>query len=87
MNNSTEDAVAAKPITRQPSDRSTGLALAALALAAAWYWRDDLMVLTLALAMAEVLAVLAFSFPLLLRPLTIARFRLGMPLRKIMRPS
>ena len=69
-----------------PSDRSAGFVFAGAALVVAWFWRHDLRIVTLALASAEILAVLAFSFPKLLRPLNVVWFKFGALLHKIMNP-
>lgn len=74
------------PLVQLPSDRSTGFVFAGAALAVAWFWRDNLTVLTLALGTAEIFTVLALSFPLFLRPLNVAWFRFGQALHKVMNP-
>jgi hypothetical protein len=86
MRNPTQDAASARPEIPMPSNRSTGFVFAGVAAAVAWFWRDNLTVVTLALGAAEILIVLAISFPRLLSPLNVAWFRLGLLLHKIMNP-
>jgi hypothetical protein len=69
-----------------PSDRSTGLTLAAAALIAAYLWRADVAIAGLALACAAALAVTSLAAPSRLRPLNRAWTGLSLALGKITTP-
>lgn len=69
-----------------PSDRSTGLVLAAVALIVAYFWRASATVLWTALGLALVLGVLSLVRPSLLRPLNVAWMRFAVVLSRIMNP-
>ena len=69
-----------------PSDRSTGLVFAVVALVVAYLWRSSPLVLTVALGLALVLAVVSCTVPSVLRPLNIAWMRFAVLLSKIMHP-
>ena len=69
-----------------PSDRSTGLVFTAIALIIAFVWRSNPIVLTIALAVAAVLAIVSLAAPSLLRPLNVAWMRFAMLLSKIVNP-
>ncbi len=69
-----------------PSDRSTGLVLAAaMALFGLW-WRKTGIVLYPALFMAFALASMAIACPSILAPLTAGWFRFGLLLHRIVSP-
>lgn len=69
-----------------PSNRSTGLVLAAaLALFGLW-WRKTDVVLYPAVFMAFALAVMSLACPHILAPLTAAWFRFGLLLHRIVSP-
>jgi hypothetical protein len=69
-----------------PSDRSTGLVFTIVFLVIAYLWRDVPAVLTVALLVAALLLATSLCFPLLLRPLNIAWFKLALLLNKIVSP-
>jgi hypothetical protein len=69
-----------------PSERSTGLAFAALALLVAILWRQAPVVPWVALAGAAVLSGLSLSAPQLLKRLNNYWFRLGLLLHRIVTP-
>ena len=71
---------------KPPSDRSTGLVFAAVALIVAIMWRHSPAVLWIALAVAVILAAVAWLRPHLLHGPAMAWFRLGMLLHKIVNP-
>ena len=62
-----------RPELPLPPDRSTGLVFTAIALIVAYLWRADPTVLTIAMAVAGVLAALSLLYPIALRPLNIVR--------------
>lgn len=69
-----------------PSDRSTGLVLAAGATVAAVLWRADPVILGCTVAAATVLGGLSLAAPSLLRPLNVAWMGLGHLLGRIVGP-
>jgi hypothetical protein len=69
-----------------PPDRSTGIVFAAVALVIAYFWRSSPTVLTIALVLAAILAVVSFTVPLVLRPLNIAWMRFAILLSRVMNP-
>lgn len=69
-----------------PSERSTGLVFAAVALIVAYFWRTQATVLAVALVVAAVLVGVSLLRPILLRPLNIAWFKLGLLLNKVVSP-
>ena len=69
-----------------PSDRSTGLVFTAIAAIIAFVWRSNSIVLTIALAVAAVLAIISLTMPSFLRPLNVAWMRFAMLLGKIVNP-
>ena len=75
-----------KPVVPMPSDRSTGLVFAGVAVVVAWFWRTNPTVVTWALGIAAVLAVLALTMPRALHPLNVVWFRFGLLLHKVMNP-
>ncbi len=75
-----------RPELPPPSDRSTGLVLAAALAVVAYLWRANSIVLTVALAAAILLAVVSLLLPSALRPLNIAWMRFAVLLSKVMNP-
>lgn len=75
-----------RPELPLPPDRSTGLVFTAIALIVAYLWRADTAVLTIALAVAGVLAALSLLYPIALRPLNIVWMRFALLLSKVMNP-
>lgn len=75
-----------RPELPLPSDRSTGLVFTAVALVVAYFWRSSTTVLTVALALAAVLATVSMAAPSLLRPLNIAWMRFAILLSRVMNP-
>lgn len=75
-----------RPELPLPPDRSTGLVFAVVALVVAYFWRSNPTVLTIALALAAILAVVSFTVPYVLRPLNIAWMRFAILLSKVMNP-
>jgi hypothetical protein len=71
---------------RPPSDRSTGLAFAAVAAIVALLWNRNSLVLWPAMSLAVVLAVISVVVPTVLRPLNVAWFQLGMLMHRIVNP-
>lgn len=76
----------AEPEWTLPPDRSTGLVFVVVALVVAFFWRADTTVLTVALGIAALLAVISFAAPRLLRPLNIVWMRFALLLSKVMNP-
>ena len=70
----------------RPSDRSTGLVFAGVSLVLAVIYRHNAIVLPVGLSLAVVLAAVSFLAPVLLRPLNIAWFAIGLQLQKVVRP-
>jgi hypothetical protein len=75
-----------RPELPLPPDRSTGLVFVVVALVIAYFWRTDQTVMTVALGVAAVLAVISFAAPILLRPLNIVWMRFALLLSKVMNP-
>ena len=75
-----------RPELPLPPDRSTGLVFTAIALIVAYLWRADPTVLTIAMAVAGVLAALSLLYPIALRPLNIVWMRFALLLSKVMNP-
>lgn len=71
---------------KPPSERSTGLAFAAIALVVATWWRHSPVVPWVALALAAALAVLSLGTPSVLRPLNLVWFRIGQLLHRVVNP-
>jgi hypothetical protein len=69
-----------------PPERSTGLVFTVVALIVAALWRNDPVVLWVALGVAAVLAALSFGAPRLLKPLNIVWFRFGLLLHRVVNP-
>ena len=75
-----------RPELPLPPDRSTGLVFTAIALIVGYLWRADPTVMTIALAVAGVLAALSLLYPIALRPLNIVWMRFALLLSKVMNP-
>lgn len=75
-----------RPELPLPPDRSTGLVFTVVALIVAYFWRNDDLVLKIALGIAAVLAALSFLAPTVLRPLNIAWMKFALLLSKVMNP-
>lgn len=75
-----------RPELPLPPDRSTGLVFTAVALAVAYFWRNDPMVLPIALGTAGILAAVSLVYPILLRPLNIVWMKFALLLSKVMNP-
>ena len=75
-----------RPEMPLPPDRSTGLVFAGVALVVAYFWRSSPTVLSIALVLAAILAVVSFTVPSVLRPLNIAWMRFAVLLSRIMNP-
>ena len=71
---------------KPPSERSTGLTLAAVTLFIAYLWRDNPAVLVSAVCAGGVLALLSAFAPALLRLPNLLWFRFSMLLQKVMNP-
>lgn len=69
-----------------PSERSTGLVLAAAAAVAAYFLRKSPAAADLAVAIGLILAGLAVWTPEILRPLNIAWFKLALLLHRVVSP-
>lgn len=69
-----------------PSARSTGVVFAAVALIVAVFWRENAPVLWTTLAVAVMLAALAWLKPAVLGPLNILWFRFGLLLHRVVNP-
>jgi hypothetical protein len=75
-----------RPELPLPPDRSTGLVFAAVALIVAYFWRSNTIVLTVALALAAVLAAVSVVSPSILHPLNVVWMRFALLLSKIVNP-
>ena len=71
---------------KPPSERSTGLVFAAVALIIAFLWRSDVALLRWALGIAGALSLVSLIAPVILRPLNILWFKLGLLLHRIANP-
>ena len=71
---------------RPPSERSTGLAFAAVAAAVALLWRNSSMVPWLALSIAAGLTAISLTAPSVLTPLNIVWFKFGLLLHRVVSP-
>src|SRR5262245_14138924 len=71
---------------KPPSERSTGLTLAAVTLLIAYLWRDNPAVLVSAVSAGGVLAFLSAFAPALLRLPNLLWFRFSMLLQKVVNP-
>ena len=71
---------------KPPSERSTGLTLAAVTLLIAYLWRDNSAVLVSAVSAGGVLALLSAFAPALLRLPNLLWFRFSMLLQKMVNP-
>ena len=69
-----------------PSARSTGVVFAVVALIAAYFLRENLAALSVALGSAAILAMVSWLAPNLLEPLNRVWFRLSLLLNKIVSP-
>lgn len=76
----------ASPPVKPPSERSTGLVLAAAAALAAYAWRQNSTVLYTLAAVATVLAVLAVLAPRLLKPVNSLWFQFSLALHRVVNP-
>ncbi len=75
-----------RPELPLPPDRSTGLVFAGVALVVALFWRSNVIVMTLALALAATLAAVSFVAPWILKPLNLAWMRFALLLSKLVNP-
>lgn len=75
-----------RPELPLPSDRSTGLVFTAVAIVVAYFWRNDPMVVKVALAIAGILLAVSLVYPILLRSLNIVWMRFALLLSKVMNP-
>lgn len=75
-----------RPELPLPPDRSTGLVFAAVALIVAFFWRSNVSVVTVALALAAALTVISLVRPSILRPLNVVWMRFALLLSKIVNP-
>jgi hypothetical protein len=71
---------------KPPSERSTGLLLAAVAVIGAVLWRDSPTAPWLALVIGVGLAAVSLIAPVLLRPINILWFRFGLLLHRVVNP-
>ena len=71
---------------KPPSERSTGLLLAAIAAILAALWRQAPIVPWFALSIGLGLAAVSLTKPVLLKPLNILWFRFGLLLHRIVNP-
>jgi len=71
---------------KPPSERATGLVFASVALIVAVLWRNSPTVLSGALGIAAMLAIVSIIAPVLLKPLNIIWFRFGLLLHRIVNP-
>lgn len=69
-----------------PSERSTGLVLAAMLAIVAALWLDHPMIMWGALGLALTLTILSLVAPVVLKPLNLFWFRLGLVLHRILNP-
>jgi len=69
-----------------PSERSTGLVFAAVAAIIAVVWRSVPTPFWVALGAAVVLAVVSLTAPVILKPLNLLWFRLGLLLQRVVNP-
>jgi hypothetical protein len=76
-----------RPEPPLPPDRSTGLVFAVVALVVALFWRSNVIVMTIALALAATLAAVSFVAPSILKPLNVAWMRVALLLSKLVRPG
>jgi hypothetical protein len=75
-----------RPEPPLPPDRSTGLVFAVVALVVALFWRSNVIVMTIALALAATLAAVSFVAPSILKPLNVAWMRVALLLSKLVNP-
>ena len=75
-----------RPELPLPSDRSTGLVFAVIACIVAYFFQANPTVLTVALLIAAVLALISLLVPRVLRPLNIVWMRFALLLSKIVNP-
>ncbi|HEY0281446.1 MAG TPA: hypothetical protein VGC27_02350 [Rhizomicrobium sp.] len=69
-----------------PSDRSTGLVFALVGVVFAVIYHRNAVILSVGLSLAVILGGVSFFAPILLRPLNIVWFKLGLLLGKIVGP-
>jgi hypothetical protein len=69
-----------------PSDRSTGLVFAFVTVLLAYPARESTTLLAICLGSATVLGLVSWLMPSVLRPLTLAWFRFGLALHRIVNP-
>src|SRR5262245_21560539 len=69
-----------------PYERSTGLGLASVTLIVALIWRNSTLVPWIALAIGLCLGLVSLIAPVLLKPLNIFWFRLGLLLQRVVNP-
>ena len=71
---------------KPPSERSTGLLFAAVAVLVAIFWRNGPTVMWVALGVAAMLAAVSMIAPVLLKPINILWFQLGLLLHRVVNP-
>jgi hypothetical protein len=71
---------------KPPSERSTGLVLAAVAIIVAALWRNSPVVLWVAFGIAGMLAALSLLAPQFLKSLNLIWFRIGLLLHRVVNP-
>ena len=71
---------------KPPSERSTGLVFAAVAVIFAVLWRNSPTAPWVALGMAVILAAVSLIAPVLLKPINILWFQVGLLLHRVVNP-
>jgi hypothetical protein len=71
---------------KPPSERSTGLLFTAVAVIVAVLWRNSPMVPWVAVGVGAILAAVSLIAPVLLKPMNILWFRLGLLLHRVVNP-
>ena len=71
---------------KPPSERSAGLLFATVAVIVAVLWRDSPTVPWVAVGMAATLAAISMIAPVLLKPINIVWFQLGLLLHRVVNP-